>query len=36
MNPDLRDKAFIYWRLLNINPNVAKSVMFAEKPSIKF
>lgn len=35
-NPDLRDRIFFYWRLLTINQNVAKSVLFSEKQSIDF
>ncbi len=35
-NPDLRDRAFIYWRLLNINANVAKRVLFAQRPKIQY
>ncbi len=27
-NPDLRDRAFIYWRLLKINQNAAKNILF--------
>ncbi|EMD38530.1 hypothetical protein CERSUDRAFT_113710 [Gelatoporia subvermispora B] len=33
-NPDLRDRGFIYWRLLAINPAVAGEVVLAEKPAI--
>ena len=33
-NPDLRDRAFIYWRLLSSDPDVAKHVVLAEKPVI--
>lgn len=33
-NPDLRDRAFIYWRLLSTDPNAAKQVVLAEKPLI--
>lgn len=32
-NPDLRDRAFIYWRLLNLNDiPLAKEVILGEKP----
>lgn len=31
-NPDIRDRAYIYWRLLNVDPNNAASVLFQEKP----
>jgi len=33
-NPDLRDRAFIYWRLLSNSPEIAQKVVFAEKPPI--
>eukprot|EP00850_Spirogloea_muscicola_P008312 SM000044S15959 [mRNA] locus=s44:228581:233709:+ [translate_table: standard] len=33
-NPDLRDRAFIYWRLLSTDPEAAKDVVLAEKPII--
>lgn len=33
-NPDLRDRGFMYWRLLAINPAVAGEVVLAEKPAI--
>jgi AP-1 complex subunit beta-1 len=32
---DLRDRAYIYWRLLSADANVAKSIVLAEKPTIK-
>ncbi|RKP01335.1 hypothetical protein CXG81DRAFT_12135, partial [Caulochytrium protostelioides] len=31
-NPDIRDRAFIYWRLLSSNVEVAQAVVSAEKP----
>jgi len=34
-NPDLRDRAFIYWRLLSTDPNAAKIVVLTERPSIE-
>jgi len=34
-NPDLRDRGYIYWRLLNESPEAAKTVVLAEKPVIK-
>jgi len=34
-NPDIRDRAYIYWRLLSTNPQAAKSVVLAEKPPIE-
>jgi AP-1 complex subunit beta-1 len=33
-NPDLRDRAYIYWRLLSTDPDAAKDVVLAEKPVI--
>lgn len=33
-NPDLRDRGFMYWRLLAINPTVAGEIVLAEKPAI--
>jgi len=31
-NPDIRDRAFIYWRLLTIQPTSAKTVVCSMKP----
>ncbi|VDL20129.1 unnamed protein product [Hymenolepis diminuta] len=33
-NPDLRDRGYIYWRLLSTDPTAAKEVVLAEKPLI--
>ncbi|KAF5358160.1 hypothetical protein D9756_001611 [Leucocoprinus leucothites] len=33
-NPDLRDRGFMYWRMLAINPSVAGEIVLAEKPPI--
>ena len=33
-NPDLRDRAYVYWRLLSTDPEAAKDVVLAEKPVI--
>lgn len=33
-NPDLRDRGYIYWRLLSSNVQAAKSVILSEKPTI--
>ncbi|GLB34995.1 putative adaptins are components of the adaptor complexes which link clathrin to receptors in coated vesicles [Lyophyllum shimeji] len=33
-NPDLRDRGFMYWRLLAVNPAVAGEIVLAEKPAI--
>eukprot|EP01025_Chloroclados_australasicus_P011627 TRINITY_DN1508_c0_g1_i10.p1 TRINITY_DN1508_c0_g1~~TRINITY_DN1508_c0_g1_i10.p1 ORF type:complete len:562 (+),score=69.10 TRINITY_DN1508_c0_g1_i10:2545-4230(+) len=34
-DPDLRDRAFIYWRLLSSDPSMAKSIVLQTKPTIK-
>ncbi|KAL2918023.1 beta-adaptin [Polyrhizophydium stewartii] len=34
-NPDIRDRAYVYRRLLLSNPQVAKAVVLAEKPPIE-
>lgn len=34
-NPDLRDRGYIYWRLLSTDPNAAKAVVLAERPVIQ-
>lgn len=34
-NPDLRDRGFMYWRLLSADPEAAKAVVLAERPLIK-
>lgn len=33
-NPDLRDRGYVYWRLLATNPEAAKAVVLSEKPTI--
>lgn len=33
-NPDVRDRAYVYWRLLSSNPQVAQNVVLSEKPPI--
>ncbi|XP_006458165.1 hypothetical protein AGABI2DRAFT_148659 [Agaricus bisporus var. bisporus H97] len=33
-NPDLRDRGFMYWRMLAINPTFAGEIVLAEKPPI--
>jgi hypothetical protein len=35
-NPDVRDRAYIYWRLLETDPDVAKEMVCGEKPAFKF
>ncbi len=33
-NPDLRDRAYIYWRMLSAEPQKAKVVVLSEKPQM--
>lgn len=33
-NPDLRDRGFMYWRMLAINPGAAGEIVLATKPAI--
>lgn len=33
-NPDLRDRGFIYWRLLSADPKAARAIVLAKKPLI--
>jgi len=33
-NPDLRDRGYIYWRLLSSDPEAARQVVLSEKPEI--
>lgn len=33
-NPDLRDRGFMYWRMLALNPSAAGEIVLAEKPAI--
>jgi AP-1 complex subunit beta-1 len=33
-NPDLRDRAYVYWRLLSTDPEATKKVVLCEKPLI--
>eukprot|EP01017_Pseudomicrothorax_dubius_P036123 TRINITY_DN5143_c0_g1_i8.p1 TRINITY_DN5143_c0_g1~~TRINITY_DN5143_c0_g1_i8.p1 ORF type:complete len:930 (-),score=303.67 TRINITY_DN5143_c0_g1_i8:123-2912(-) len=33
-NPDLRDRGYIYWRLLSKNPELARKVVMTDKPVI--
>ena len=35
-SPDLRDRAFIYWRLLSTDPEKTKQVVLGDKPQIRF
>ena len=33
-NPDLRNRGYIYWRMLSENPEEAKNIILCEKPTI--
>lgn len=33
-NPDLRNRGYIYWRMLSTNPELAKKIILCEKPTI--
>lgn len=33
-NPDIRDRAYVYWRLLSSDPQITKNVVLSEKPPI--
>lgn len=33
-NPDLRDRAYIYWRLLSTDPELTKKIVFSDRPTI--
>ncbi|KAI6028363.1 adaptin N terminal region-domain-containing protein [Pisolithus orientalis] len=33
-NPDLRDRGFMYWRMLAVNPTLAQELVLAQKPAI--
>ena len=33
-NPDVRDRAYVYWRLLSSNPQVAQNIVLSDKPPI--
>ncbi|BEJ14695.1 hypothetical protein CspHIS471_0404620 [Cutaneotrichosporon sp. HIS471] len=33
-NPDLRDRGFMYWRLLTTNPTAARDIVLSDKPVI--
>jgi hypothetical protein len=35
-NPDVRDRAYIYWRLLETEPDIAKEMLTCDKPSFEF
>lgn len=33
-NPDLRNRGYIYWRMLSEDPEAAKSIILCERPPI--
>jgi vesicle coat complex subunit len=33
-NPDIRDRAYVYWRLLSSDPQTAKNIVLSDKPPI--
>ncbi|CAO1627614.1 unnamed protein product [Sympodiomycopsis kandeliae] len=33
-NPDVRDRGFMYWRLLSTDPSAARDIVLVEKPAI--
>lgn len=33
-NPDLRDRGYMYWRLLSTNPSATRDIVLADKPPI--
>ncbi|KAL8711028.1 MAG: hypothetical protein Q9220_004409 [cf. Caloplaca sp. 1 TL-2023] len=33
-NPDVRDRAYVYWRLLSKDPRIAQNVILSDKPPI--
>ncbi|KZF21877.1 putative AP-1 adaptor complex subunit beta [Xylona heveae TC161] len=33
-NPDIRDRAYVYWRLLSSDPQITKNVVLSDKPAI--
>jgi len=35
VNPDIRDRGFVYWRLLSNDPDMAKAVVLSERPVIE-
>eukprot|EP00971_Amphidinium_carterae_P097142 1922523-Amphidinium_carterae.1 len=34
-NYDLRDRGYVYWRLLSTNPEATKQVVLGDKPTIR-
>ena len=35
-NPDVRDRAYLYWRLLESDPDCAKEMVMSEKQAFEF
>lgn len=35
-NPDIRDRAFMYWRLLSTDPEIARKIVLAQKPPLTY
>ena len=35
-NPDIRDRAYIYWRMLSSDPEATKAVVAGQKPGLKY
>lgn len=35
-NPDLRDRAYVYWRMLSSDPEATKRIVTGDKPSLKY
>ncbi|KAK3710974.1 beta-adaptin [Vermiconidia calcicola] len=33
-NPDVRDRAYVYWRLLSSDPQIAKNIVLSSRPQI--
>ena len=31
-NPDLRDRGYLYWRLVSTDPQLAKAVVLSQRP----
>jgi vesicle coat complex subunit len=34
-NPDIRDRGYIYWRLLSEYPDETKEIVLSDKPTLK-
>lgn len=33
-NPDLRNRGYVYWRMLSMDPQTAKQIILCEKPAM--